>query len=88
LPVAAETVAAAPPAADRGSQQPLLQQLYQQHPIELVDDWPVLGPDLSWPGTPVHLMGGLSALQIGPAARNLFGGREAAQRICRAVIKH
>jgi hypothetical protein len=29
----------------------------------------------------------LSALQIGPAARNLFGGREAAQRICRAVIK-
>ena len=70
------------------SQHPLLQQLYQQHPIELVDDWPVLGPDLSWPGTPVHLMGGLSALQIGPAARNLFGGREAAQRICRAVIKH
>ena len=26
--------------------------------------------------------------QIGPAARNLFGGREAAQRICRAVVKH
>ena len=39
------------------SQQPLLQQLHQQHPIELVDDWPVLGPDLGWPGTLVHLMG-------------------------------
>jgi glycine/D-amino acid oxidase-like deaminating enzyme len=70
------------------SQQPLLHQLYKQHPIELVDDWPVLGPELGWPGTPVHLMGGLTALQVGPAARNLFGGREAAQRICRAVIKH
>ena len=69
------------------SQQPLLQQVHQQQPIELVDDWPVLGPDLRWPGTPVHLMGGLTALQIGPAARNLFGGREAAQRICRAVVK-
>jgi cation diffusion facilitator CzcD-associated flavoprotein CzcO len=70
------------------SQQPLLQQLHQQQPIELVDDWPVLGPDLGWPGTLVHLMGGLTALQVGPAARNLFGGREAAQRICRAVVKH
>lgn len=69
------------------SQHPLLQQVYEQHPIELVDDWPVLGPDLRWPGTPVHLMGGLAALQVGPAARNLFGGREAAQRICRAVVK-
>jgi cation diffusion facilitator CzcD-associated flavoprotein CzcO len=70
------------------SQHPLLQKLYKQHPIELVDDWPVLGPDLRWPGTHVHLMGGLTALQVGPAARNLFGGREAAQRICRAVVKN
>ena len=69
------------------SQHPLLRQLQEQHPIELVEDWPVLGPDLGWPGTLVHVMGGLSALQIGPAARNLFGGREAAQRICRAVLK-
>jgi hypothetical protein len=53
----------------------------------LVNDWPVLASDLRWPGSAVHVMGGLSALQIGPAARNLFGGREAAQRICRAVIK-
>jgi len=70
------------------SQQPLLRQLQQQRPIALVDDWPVLEPDLSWPGTAVHVMGALSALRIGPAARNLYGGREAAQRICRAVLKH
>jgi glycine/D-amino acid oxidase-like deaminating enzyme len=43
--------------------------------------------DLRWPGTTVHLMGGLAALQLGPAARNLFGGREAAHRICRTAIK-
>jgi cation diffusion facilitator CzcD-associated flavoprotein CzcO len=70
------------------SQHPLLRQLHQQRPIELVDDWPVLSSDLSWPGTLVHVMGGLSALRIGPTARNLFGGREAAQRICRSVVKH
>jgi cation diffusion facilitator CzcD-associated flavoprotein CzcO len=70
------------------SQHPLLRQLHEQRPIELVDDWPVLDPDLSWPGTVVHVMGGLSALQIGPAARNLFGAREAAKRICRSVLKY
>jgi hypothetical protein len=67
--------------------QPLLRQLHRQRPIELVHDWPVLGHDLRWPGTDVHLMGALAALQLGPAARNLSGGREAAQRICRAAIK-
>lgn len=70
------------------SQHPLLRQLQQQRPIPLVEDWPILEADLSWPGTSVHVMGALSALQIGPAARNLFGGREAAVRICRAVVKH
>ncbi|MCP9928797.1 FAD/NAD(P)-binding protein [Cyanobium sp. CH-040] len=69
------------------SHQLLLRQLHRQRPIELVEDWPVLRGDLRWPGTNVHLMGGLAALQLGPAARNLFGGREAAQRISRAAIK-
>jgi cation diffusion facilitator CzcD-associated flavoprotein CzcO len=69
------------------SHQPLLRQLHSQRPIELLEDWPVLGEDLRWPGTHVHLMGGLTALQLGPAARNLFGGREASERICRAAIK-
>jgi hypothetical protein len=64
-----------------------LRQVQEQRPIDLVNDWPVLGSDLRWPGSAVHVMGALCALQIGPAARNLFGGREAAQRICRAVIK-
>ena len=69
------------------SHHPLLHQLQNQRPIELIDDWPVLSDSLCWPGTPVHVMGGLTALRIGPAARNLFGGREAAQRICRGLLK-
>ena len=68
-------------------QCPLLRQLHQQRPAPLVEDWPVLGPDLSWPGTSVSVMGGLAALQLGPAARNLHGGRLAAERITRAWIK-
>lgn len=69
------------------SHHPLLRQLLDQQPIELIDDLPVLTSDLRLPGTNIHLMGSLSALQLGPAARNLFGGREAAQRIARAAIK-
>lgn len=69
------------------SHHPLLHQLQTQKPIELIDDWPVLSDSLRWPGTPVHVMGALTALRIGPAARNLFGGREAAQRICRGLLK-
>jgi len=66
---------------------PLMRQLQQQRPAPLEGDWPLLGPDLSWPGTSVSVMGGLAALQLGPAARNLYGGRLAAQRITRAWIK-
>ena len=69
------------------SHHPLLRQLLDQQPIELIDDFPVLTTDLRLPGTNIHVMGSLSALQLGPAARNLFGGREAAQRIARAAIK-
>jgi len=69
------------------SQQPLLRQLQQQCPIALVHDHPVLASDLRWPGTSVHVMGGLASLQLGPGARNLFGGREAALRIARGIAK-
>lgn len=67
------------------SRSPLLLQLQHQRPITCIDDWPVLKADLSWPGTRIHLMGGLSALQLGPGARNLFGGRQAAARIVAAL---
>jgi hypothetical protein len=66
--------------------QPPFCQLQDHCPMELIHDRPILGSDLSWPGTPALVVGGLSALQIGPAARNQLGGREAAQRICRTVL--
>jgi len=44
------------------SQYPLVRQLQQQSPIDLVNDWPVLAVDLIWPGSAVNVMGVLSAL--------------------------
>jgi cation diffusion facilitator CzcD-associated flavoprotein CzcO len=68
------------------SHQPLLRQLQRQRPLQLVDDWPVLSPELAWPGTGVFVMGGLSALQLGPAAANIHGGREGARRIIAGLL--
>lgn len=65
--------------------EPLLASLAAWHPIRASGGLPALGPDLSWPGTDVHLVGGLAALSVGPTARNLTGARMAAERIRRAV---
>lgn len=74
------------------SQQPLLRPLHQQRPIPLVHDHPVLENDPRRPGTGVPVTGGLASLQLGPAARNRFGGREAARaspgRSSRADRRH
>ncbi|KAH7333788.1 hypothetical protein B0J17DRAFT_631898 [Rhizoctonia solani] len=42
---------------------------------------PVLTSHLQWPGLPLFCVGGYSALQVGPAAFNLGGMREAADRV-------
>ncbi|MCP9888189.1 SidA/IucD/PvdA family monooxygenase [Cyanobium sp. ATX 6A2] len=68
------------------SHQPLLRQLQRQRPLELVDDWPVLSPELGWGGAGVFVMGGLSALQLGPAAATIHGGREGARRITAGLL--
>ena len=60
---------------------PLLAQLRQRVPTEIHDGLPALDRDLAWPGTTVHLMGGYAALTLGPAARNLWGARQGADRI-------
>lgn len=65
--------------------EPLLAALARRHPARAAGDLPVLDDDLRWPGTDVHLVGGLAALGIGPTARNLTGARMAAERIRRAV---
>ncbi|MFM7575499.1 MAG: hypothetical protein ACKO5Q_00935 [Microcystaceae cyanobacterium] len=48
----------------------------------------MLDEHLRWPGCPsLFIMGGAAALQLGPVARNLFGGRLASERIVPALIK-
>lgn len=49
--------------------------------LELAGDWPALTPELRWPGAGVFVMGGLGTLHLGPAAANIFAGREGARRI-------
>lgn len=64
---------------------PLTAGLLEQVPVPVVDGLPVLTDELSWAGTGVHLTGGLAALGVGPAARNLAGARMAAERLAPAV---
>jgi cation diffusion facilitator CzcD-associated flavoprotein CzcO len=47
---------------------------------------PDLAPDLSWPGTRVHLVGAAASLALGPTAGNLVGQRRAALRLA-AVLR-
>ncbi len=61
--------------------EPLLEDLCRTHPVCVVAGLPVLAGDCRWPGTAVHVMGGLAGLQVGPLARNIAGGRIAAERI-------
>ncbi|MFN3256540.1 MAG: hypothetical protein ACE37B_12650 [Ilumatobacter sp.] len=52
---------------------------------QTVDGLPVLSADLRVATLPIHVTGRLAALQLGPAAGNLWGARRAAQTITRAI---
>ena len=67
--------------------QPLLENILHQYPIETIDGLPVLDENLRWPGCELFLMGPWAALQVGPVARNLFGGKLASARIVPALTK-
>lgn len=64
---------------------PLTAGLLAQVPLPVVDGLPVLDDDLAWAATAVHVTGGLAALHVGPAARNLVGARVAAERMVGCV---
>lgn len=51
----------------------------------IVGGMPDLDPDLSWPGTRVHLVGAAASLVLGPTAGNLVGQRRAALRFVAAL---
>lgn len=65
--------------------EPLLAPLTAVRPTEMAGGLPVLDEACRWPGTEVHVMGALAALQLGPAARNLAGARMAAERIAPCI---
>lgn len=64
---------------------PVLAELRATHPAPIHQGLPELTRQLAWPGTSVHLMGSYAALELGPAARNLWGARFAAARIADAA---
>jgi cation diffusion facilitator CzcD-associated flavoprotein CzcO len=54
--------------------------------VTIAGGMPDLDPDLSWPGTRVHLAGAAASLVLGPTAGNLVGQRRAALRFA-AVLR-
>ena len=66
---------------------PLLADVLAAHPIEVINGLPVVNEHLRWQGCELFIMGGLAALRVGPAARNLSGARAASDRIVPALVK-
>ncbi len=65
----------------------LLQDVLETYPTEIVNGLPILDEHLRLPKSNFFIMGGLAALQIGPVARNIGGGKMACQRIVPAIVK-
>ncbi|MEM1370167.1 MAG: SidA/IucD/PvdA family monooxygenase [Cyanobacteria bacterium P01_H01_bin.15] len=66
----------------------LLSSIRETHPLPVINGLPVLDSNLRWPGCNLFMMGRAASLQLGPVARNLFGGKLASQRIVPALIKN
>ena len=69
------------------TEHPLLQDILETYPTEVVNGLPVLDEHLRLPKSNFFIMGGLAALRIGPVARNIGGGKMACKRIVPAIIK-
>ncbi|CAO1634999.1 unnamed protein product [Parajaminaea phylloscopi] len=60
---------------------PFMRKLATQYPVRHEGGFPVVSEDLQFGDLPLFVVGLYSALQIGPAAGNLGGIREAADRV-------
>ena len=65
----------------------LLGAVMSQYPVQVINGLPVLDEHLRWPGCGLFLMGPWAGLQVGPVARNLFGGKLCCDLIIPALIK-
>ena len=68
-------------------EHPLLQDVLETYPTEIVNGLPILDEHLRLPKSNFFIMGGLAALQIGSVARNIGGGKMACKRIVPAIVK-
>lgn len=63
-------------------EMPLLSNINDQYPIEVIEGLPCLTDDLMWrEDVPLYITGRLGALRLGPGAPNLEGARLGAERI-------
>ncbi|KAL0958083.1 hypothetical protein HGRIS_000259 [Hohenbuehelia grisea] len=59
-----------------------MQSVVRSHPIDVCHGLPCLTEDLQWcEDVPLFVVGGFAALQVGPTAYNLEGGRACAERV-------
>ena len=61
-------------------QQPLIQTIVNTYEAKLIAGFPIITPSLEWLPN-LYVSGMLADLELGPFARNIMGGRMAAQRI-------
>ena len=69
------------------TEHPLLKNVLETYPTQIVNGLPVLDRHLRLPKSNFFIMGGLAALRIGPVARNIGGGKMAADLIIPAIVK-
>ena len=70
------------------AEHPLLSDILAADPIEIVAGLPVLDQYLRLGKREFFLMGSLAALQVGPVARNISGGRKASELIVAGLTKY
>lgn len=67
---------------------PCLKRMQEEFPIKCKGGLPCLEPSLRWrTDIPLYIMGPLAALQVGPFARNIRGGKRAASVIAEDIIQ-
>jgi len=70
------------------AENPLLSDILEAYPTEIVKGLPVLDPYLRVGKSEFFVMGSLAALQVGPVARNLAGARRASELIVAGLTKY
>ncbi|WP_346657959.1 FAD/NAD(P)-binding protein [Staphylococcus sp. IVB6246] len=67
-------------------QQPLIQSIMKRDDAQIMAGFPVLTTSLEWVPN-IYVSGMLADLELGPFARNIMGGRMAAQRIGEVFVQ-